>query len=234
MNSDPPRSRPADRPPARDRPRASAALVVFVVCALGFAVLLVLLRADALVGFDTALLHAARAIDARTVDGIALEVTSLGSLWVVWLLVLVGSVVLREFGHRDSARLLWIALLGGAALNALLKSLFSRTRPDVFEWRTPYAAHFSFPSGHSMNAMVVYATIAFILARVLPPGPARTAGIAGCLTSIVLVGASRVYLGVHFPSDVIGGFLVGLAWVAACVMVMERRRWGKRSAVGGK
>jgi undecaprenyl-diphosphatase len=174
---------------------------------------------------DGALLRAAAAVDSRLLDTVALEVTALGGGVVVALMALVVSGLLWVTRHRWSVLLLWAAILGGIAVNWVLKSLFDRARPDVFEWRVPHAGHTSFPSGHSMNAAVAYATMAYLIVRLEPTRTSRwVTGTAAALV-IVLVGASRVYLGVHYPTDVAAGFLAGLGWVAFCAVGVEALRY---------
>jgi undecaprenyl-diphosphatase len=201
------------------------AIAVIALCAVGFAVLVGLVARGALAGFDTGILLWMGRFDNHQLDGAALEVTSLGSIWVVWLSVFVTSVLFFNAGHRFSSLILWTALLGNLALNFLLKTVIGRSRPDLFEWRTPYAGEFAFPSGHSMTAMAVYATMAYLLARHTPDRRVRLLTTLACVLAILMVGASRVYLGVHYPTDVLAGFLVGLAWATSVVLGGEFLRY---------
>jgi len=155
----------------------------------------------------------------------ALEVTALGSTVVVGMMVFVASVFLWLSRHRYSVLLLWVAMLGTGIINRTLKALFDRPRPDLFPWRTPYAAHESFPSGHAMTAMVAYATLAYLVSRLEPdPLPRRLMlGVAGAV--IVLIGLSRLYLGVHYPTDVIAGYITGLVWATCCALGIEAIRY---------
>jgi undecaprenyl-diphosphatase len=155
----------------------------------------------------------------------ALEVTALGAGVVVWMLVLVSSVFLWVSRHRYSVLLLWVSILGAGLISSTLKAFFNRPRPDIFPWRAPYADQASFPSGHSMTAMVAYSTLAFLIARLEPTPFLRrmTFVLAGVV--IVLIGLSRMYLGVHWPSDVIGGFLTGIAWAAFCALGIDALRY---------
>jgi undecaprenyl-diphosphatase len=160
-----------------------------------------------------------------TLDAAALEITALGGVVVVWTVILISSVFLWQTKHRWSVFLLAVAVLGGNAINFTLKGLFDRPRPQLFEWRTPFAPHSSFPSGHSTTAVVLYITLAYLLARLEPSRAMRrlTLGVAGVL--VVLIGASRVYLGVHHPSDVLAGFALGLAWATFCALGIEAIRF---------
>jgi undecaprenyl-diphosphatase len=208
------------------------AIAVIAICTLGFVVLLGVVSRGGLTGFDSGILLWMGAHDNRHLDGAALEITSLGSVWVVWLSVFVASVLFWNAGHRSASLTLWLALLGNLALNFALKSVIGRARPDLFEWRTPYAGEFAFPSGHSMTAMAVYATMAYLVARHTPSHRVRLLSTLAFGLAILMVGISRVYLGVHFPTDVLAGFLVGLAWAAFCALVGEWFRYREEAGAG--
>lgn len=160
-----------------------------------------------------------------TLDAAALEITALGGVVVVWTVILISSVFLWQTKHHYSVYLLWIAVLGGNAINFTLKGLFARPRPQLFEWRVPFAPHSSFPSGHSTTAVVLYITLAYLLARLEPSRRMRRLTLAVAALLVFLIGASRVYLGVHHPSDVLAGFAVGLAWATFCALGIEAIRF---------
>jgi undecaprenyl-diphosphatase len=115
---------------------------------------------------------------------------------------------------------LWIAFLGGEATNWGLKYLVGRTRPPFLEVAS--ATSPSFPSGHSMSSMVVYGFVAFVLTS---RGSRRQLGVAAAVALgllILLIGFSRVFLSLHFASDVLGGFLVGGFWLLMGIMRAAR------------
>jgi undecaprenyl-diphosphatase len=122
--------------------------------------------------------------------------------------------------HKHSARMLLAATAGNILLNNGLKLIFDRARPAVFEWGT-HAASSSFPSGHAMSATVVYGTVAYLLARLQKHGWARAVTLLLAVIMIALVCLTRLYLGVHYPSDVLGGIIVGLAWSGFCMATLE-------------
>jgi undecaprenyl-diphosphatase len=175
--------------------------------------------------FDRAVLGWVGGTGSPLVDTVALEVTALGGAMVAGLVGLVSTAFLWITRHRWSVLFLWTAVVGGVLVNQTLKMIIDRPRPEVFPWRVPHAGAASFPSGHSMTAMVAYAALAYLIARLAPPGPVRwlTAGTAAAV--IVLVGASRVYLGVHYPTDVIAGFAAGAGWVAFCALGVAALRY---------
>src|SRR4029079_15919913 len=132
--------------------------------------------------------------------------------------------------HRYSAALLLVATAGGIGLNNILKAGFSRPRPRIFEWGTT-ASSYSFPSGHAMSATVVYVTVAYLAARLQKPHSARLATLAAAAVVIATICFSRLYLGVHYPSDVAAGVILGLGWASFCMATLEAiQKFAKRHA----
>jgi undecaprenyl-diphosphatase len=99
--------------------------------------------------------------------------------------------------------------------------VFERPRPSPL-WALAEEASFSFPSGHSVAAFAFYGVITYLIFRRLKGRAARVALISTASVFIVAIGASRVYLGVHYPSDVVAGYLVGLIWLATVVLASRR------------
>jgi undecaprenyl-diphosphatase len=101
--------------------------------------------------------------------------------------------------------------------------MFHRTRPT---WDVPLltARGWSFPSGHAMGSLVAYGMLAYLLVRDPKGRPPRMAIVAGAVTLVLLIGLSRMYLGVHYFSDVVGGYAAGMVWLAACITGLEVAR----------
>lgn len=175
--------------------------------------------------FDESVLRWMGTNGAPWLDVAALEVTALGGRVVVYMVVLVASAFLWQSRHHYSAGLLWVAVLGSGFVNSALKLSFNRPRPNVFPWRTEHVGLTSFPSGHAMTSMVAYGTLAFLIARLAPTAWQRRVVWILAAVVIVLVGLSRLYLGVHYPSDVVAGFVVGGAWAVVCGLGMEAVRY---------
>jgi len=210
---------------ARDlRVALGAALIAgALVAAAGtwaFAELAEHVREGATQPFDEAVLRRLDAIHAPWLDEVMLEVTALGNGTVVLALALVSATFLWLNRHRYSAALLGGATAGALLLNILLKSYFDRPRPQVVSWGT-HVSTSSFPSGHATSAIVVYATIAYLVARLQQRRLSRivTLTLAGIV--ILAIAASRLVLGVHYPSDVAAGLVIGLAWAAFCMALLE-------------
>jgi undecaprenyl-diphosphatase len=118
--------------------------------------------------------------------------------------------------RRDDALLVAAAALGGVALDTVMKLHFRRSRPDV-PWAFVHEHSFSFPSGHSVMAMVMYGIIVYKTEDKLQSKRARAALMVGAFLMVAGIGVSRVYLGAHYPSDVAGGYFVGAVWLAAVI-----------------
>lgn len=163
--------------------------------------------------FDETVLRWLAARRTPQLDFIMLEITSLGNGVVVIMIISIAAVFLWLTKHKWSVYILLAGVFGGKILNQLLKGEFNRERPSVIE-HVDVVRSLSFPSGHAMGALIAYGSVAFLVGRLEPTKGLRwtTWGIAIALISAI--GISRMYLGVHYPSDVIGGFLAGAAWLA--------------------
>ncbi len=150
-------------------------------------------------------------------------ITRLGDTTTLSVLGGVVAAALLLRGRRWLA-LAWVLAVGGnALLNTTLKALFARTRP-LHEGGPIQAEGWSFPSGHSSGAVVVYGMLAYVLLRCLPPALAWRASLPLVLLAAATafsVGSSRVFLQVHFATDVLAGFASGTAWLAVCVASIE-------------
>jgi undecaprenyl-diphosphatase len=180
--------------------------------------------------FDEAAMRFMGAHQLPWLDAAMVEITSLGTGIVVAMIVAVAGLFLWLYNFKQSAQLLIVAPLGGLLLNYVLKVGFNRPRPQVFIWGT-HAVSSSFPSGHAMSAAVVYSTVAYLAARLQTTRLARTVTRAIAMVLILLICFSRVYLGVHYPSDVLAGLIVGLAWSAFCMATLEAAQlYARRNA----
>jgi undecaprenyl-diphosphatase len=151
----------------------------------------------------------------------ARDITALGSFIVLGMMTLAVAAYLLLTGGRAAALLVVVAVSGGMALNSLLKIQFARPRPDLF---VPAAKVFtaSFPSGHAALSAITYLTLAALLARMTISRRLRYYFMAVAVTLTCLIGASRVYLGVHYPTDILAGWCIGSAWALVCWAIMTR------------
>jgi undecaprenyl-diphosphatase len=211
------------------RLRAAPGLVVLVVVAAGAVYAFVELVDEVMEGdsraFDEKILLALRSpgdtgdpVGPWWVQTLFTDITSLGSTTVVTLITLVVLGYLIIEGKRAIALLVLISVAGGAGLSSALKLGFDRPRPDLVAHLVDERT-LSFPSGHAMVSAVTYLTLGALLAQVHGRGrmKAYILGVAVMLT--LLIGTSRIYLGVHWPTDVIAGWCAGTAWAIGCWVV---------------
>jgi undecaprenyl-diphosphatase len=201
------------------------ALGVILVCVAFFAMLANVVMAGGTQAADDAVLLWMNQHESPELTDVALNVTALGAGMVVWLVVIVASVFLWSSRHRWSAALLWVSILGSGLINSVMKLFFNRPRPQLFPWRAPYAGLSSFPSGHSMTSMVCYATLAYLVARLEPNRFLRRFTFGVAVLIVGMIGLSRMYLGVHYPTDVLAGFTMGLAWASFSALFIEALRY---------
>lgn len=199
-------------------------LVAGATIALGgtylFAELAGRVTSGATLEFDTAVLEWIRTHHSKALDPIMLEITFLGTGTVVITVVAVSAMFLWLTRHKFSALLLLIATVGGILLNNLLKIGFGRPRPQVFDWGTEVVS-WSFPSGHAMSSAVVYGTVAYLAARLQRRHISRVITMLAALVIILAISVTRLYLGVHYPSDVLAGVVIGMAWAGFCMATLE-------------
>jgi len=174
--------------------------------------------------FDRWLMLALRTSDPAVPIGppwlsnVMLQLTALGGGPVIWLIVLLAVGYLLAARRTSTAAFLLASVSLGIGLSTLLKGLFMRPRPELVAHLVQVQTT-SFPSGHAMNSAIVYLTLGGLLARAEKRHAVRIYLLAAAITLTMLVGFSRVYLGVHWPSDVAGGWCIGAAWALLCSLV---------------
>ena len=170
--------------------------------------------------FDVAVLRFMEQHQTPFLDNAAIEITFLGTGVIVMMLVAVSGLFLWLTKHKHSALLLMVSTAGAILLNGLLKAGFDRPRPQVFEWGQ-HTVSSSFPSGHAMSAATVYMTVAYLAARLQRRHISRVLTLIAATIVVVLIAVSRLYLGVHYPTDVAAGVVIGIAWAALCMAMLE-------------
>lgn len=150
------------------------------------------------------------------------KVTWLGNVPVLAVVTVVAGIVLWRIRRKAELELLLLAVIGTQVLTLGLKLGFARERP-FFPDPLATESSYSFPSGHSSISLAVYGTLGYIAARHAAGRRRQIAALAGAAALVLLIGFSRLYLGVHYLSDVIAGFSLALAWVALCVVLLHLR-----------
>jgi undecaprenyl-diphosphatase len=154
-----------------------------------------------------------------------LDITSIGGVSVLTLLTLIIGGYLLVARKAAMAGFVIGAVAGGATISVILKHFFVRARPELVQHLVEVHST-SFPSGHAMNSAVVYLTLGALLARTRSEKDVRIYLMAVAILLTLLIGVSRVYLGVHWPSDVLAGWCDGAAWAAICSVaarMLQRR-----------
>jgi len=149
------------------------------------------------------------------VEEMGRDLTALGGVAVLTLTTMLTGLYFLLRHRIGSMLFLLSAVGGGIILSSIAKEFFDRPRPDL----VPYGSLVhtaSFPSGHSMIAAVAYLSLGILIARVQPQWRLKAFILFTAVVLTVLVGVSRVYLGVHWPTDVLAGWLAGAAWAAIC------------------
>lgn len=199
----------------------------------GFVELMELARATAAHGFDTEILLAFRQpgqpgvpIGPPWLEGAMRDITSLGSASVLVLITAATIVYLLLIRRPGTAFLMFVAVAGGQLLSSLLKVGVDRPRPELISHLVNETS-LSFPSGHAMLSAVTYLTLGSLAARFLRGRATKIYVLSLAVLTTVLVGVSRIYLGVHWPSDVLAGWCAGFAWAMLCWLVarmLQRRK----------
>ena len=189
------------------------AVAVAIAAAIGFAWLAWALGRGELTAFDDAYRAGLHSFAGPSLTQSMRVVTLLGSQIVVLTITACAAFFLFSAGRRSAGALILIAMAGAEVLEAGLKAQFHRQRPEPF-FDTILPGSYSFPSGHALLSLCLYGVLAWLIGARLS-APARRGIRASAVVLILIIGASRVYLGVHYPSDVIGGFLAAIAWIAA-------------------
>lgn len=192
--------------------------------------------------FDEAILVALRApgdpgepIGPWWLDVAMRDITSMGSHTVLAIVTLGAAGYLLVGRKRAAAAFVLAAVVGGALLGSALKIGFARPRPEVVAHLVDVST-LSFPSGHAMLSAVTFLTIGALLARQARGGRLKAYLLGMAIVLTLLVGASRVYLGVHWPTDVLAGWCAGGAWAMACWLAaywLQRRGRLERPSASG-
>ncbi|HWL04286.1 MAG TPA: phosphatase PAP2 family protein [Xanthobacteraceae bacterium] len=182
--------------------------------------------------FDEAVLRALRnpadladPIGPWWLEAIFRDITALGGTTVLTIITLSATGYLLMDRKRGAALFVLASVGGGTLVSMLLKDLFQRPRPELVAHLVEVRS-LSFPSGHAMLSAVTFLTLGALLARLAPHRAQKLYLLSLATLLTLMVGASRVYLGVHWPTDVLAGWCIGTAWALLCwivALVLQRR-----------
>lgn len=200
--------------------------IVAVSLLAGFVYLSQQVLTDQTAAFDQAVLLALYRLHSPLLSQIFLGVTALGEPLYLLLFIAVLSLILLQRQQWLDALICLITATGAIGLNIWLKELFGRLRPELWE-RVVSVDLYSYPSGHAMTALVIYGFLGYWIAT--HTDIARIWITIPTISIVTLIGLSRLYLGVHWPTDVIAGYAAGLVWLMACLLSLEvGYRWLNR------
>ncbi len=203
-----------------DQPRLSVPVLLYIASALALCALFVFALArfhedlshPRIEHLDRAILEGIHAQDTPWLTALARILSFIGSPMTLFPAIPIAAAILWRHGpHRDAALLL-LGMAGGGLLESTIKLHYRRIRPDV-PWAFVHERSFSFPSGHSVLAAVLYGLLAYLTLKRCHTALQRAAVLLACVSLILAIGASRIYLGAHFPSDVLAGYFVGATWL---------------------
>ena len=207
---------------------SSRLIISFILCivfGLLFGYFSTTIGDDSLSNFDTTMINAIQGLETPWLTTIMTFFTWIGSGYAVAPITVIAAVLLYfVFQYRHQAFLLVVVIAGTVVFNHLLKLYFKRERPIIH--RILDANGYSFPSGHTMMAFSLYVIIAYIVWRNVKTRLGRFLLIIFATFMIIMIGTSRIYLGVHFPSDVAGGLMASgfLVTIAVTVYSVFLRR----------
>jgi membrane-associated phospholipid phosphatase len=171
--------------------------------------------------FDRTVLLGIHQFANPTLDRLMLNITNLGNPHPVVAIVVISLAILLWRRYYQEAKIFVIDCLGGVILSYGLKLVFSKPRPNLWQSAIEETS-FSYPSGHALGSTILYGFLAYILATRYP----RLAFLiyAGAVLIIGAIGLSRLYLGVHWPTDIIAGYSIGFLWVMFCTTMLKLQK----------
>ncbi|WP_175991345.1 phosphatase PAP2 family protein [Bacillus sp. Marseille-Q1617] len=183
----------------------------------GFVSILEEWKENEIAGFDNGVFNVVHGFISPKLTTLMTSITFMGG--VKWLSIsTIGLVIVLVFMKKyPLALFLTLTVSLGAGFNWLLKWIFKRDRPDIEALIEQ--GGYSFPSGHSMGSFIFYGAVAFMLYRALDRAVFKWLSVLALSVLILFIGISRVYLGVHYPSDIVGGFSAGGGWLTLCIAV---------------
>jgi len=208
----------------------SASVIISLLCAVGFGLIAMQIDEDAIHSFDRTWIAIIQGMESPSLTSVMRVLDIIGAGKMAAALALLFALVLYiVFGHRRELIFFFGVLLCSWLLNESLKLMFQRARPTIH--RIVEAVGYSFPSGHTMAAFTFYSIVVFLLWRHLRSRLGRALLLLFGAFMIVAIGISRIYLGVHYPSDVVGGYLASGSLIAMSIWYfrkfVDRRKRGQ-------
>ncbi|MBA3461828.1 MAG: phosphatase PAP2 family protein [Deltaproteobacteria bacterium] len=210
--------------------RTDRVLVIGIAIALGLVLGFAALASNVMEtetdAFDHVILRVLRTPDGEPLGGMFLKgvvvnLSALGSSTIATLIVIIASLFLILVKRRNQAIVVIACGVGTAVAIWVLKDLFGRERPNIVPHLTDVSS-LSFPSGHSLIASAIYPTLGLLLSMTFKERKLKLFVFITAAMLALVIGFTRVYMGVHFPTDVLGGWMLGLAWAIVCGLICRR------------
>ncbi|WP_158232521.1 phosphatase PAP2 family protein [Sporosarcina sp. P13] len=205
-------------------------LIIWLICIFltgFFALVARSIHLHTITSFDDPIIDFVQGAETTWLTAIMKAFTTIGSTAVVVLLAVFALAILLRLQYRAQAILLVSVLAGTGILNQVLKFIFKRERPDFY--RLIEITGYSFPSGHTMMAFSLYTILAYIVWRNLRFTWSRVVVVILATVMIVMIALSRIYLGVHYPSDIVGGMLASMVWLIASIAMYQQFQHQRQS-----
>jgi len=175
------------------------------------------------IGYDSKIISLFSTIRNPILTPIMVFFTYIADWYSIALLGIIGVAAFWKMRKTRVASALLVSVIGGELIVEIIKHLFKRARPDILSHLVAESGY-GFPSGHSFVAFSFYGFMAYCLFRRARSGFAKAITLISGALIILAIGASRVYLGVHWPSDVLGSYLLGAAWISAIIIYLESKK----------
>nr|WP_051348386.1 phosphatase PAP2 family protein [Peribacillus kribbensis] len=212
----------------------SKAFLLCLLSLLGFALMAVLVSKHTIIRFDSTIISFVQGFESASLTAVMKFFTFIGGTIPVVVLSLVTMVFLYTvLKHRTELILFFAVMAGANVLFITLKLFFHRARPDLH--RLAEATNYSFPSGHATMSLALYGSLAFLLWRHIKTHWGRVLLVCISILMILSIGISRIYLGVHYPSDILAGYFISGFWLTFSIWFYQRyqeRRYRRISDQG--
>lgn len=211
--------------------RPSVAISLCILFGVAFIFIVTAILSETINSFDRSIIDTIQGLETPWLTPIMLTFTFIGSTKVVMLLIIaVTALLLWGMRARRQAYFFFFAMIGTGVLNQTLKFIFKRVRPEFH--RLIEVGGYSFPSGHTMMSFSFYLLLAYILWRRTRSTSGKVALVAFAIVMFSMIAISRIYLGVHYPSDILGGMMASAFWLTlATLLFAQFQKRKKRSLV---